>query len=172
MSSIALSGNASGAGVFTIASPNSASSFTATLPAATTTLVGTDATQTLTNKTLTTPNINSAQFATVSGTAPIYPCRAWVNFNGTTNTGGFCTVRGSGNVTSVADNSTGNYTVNLTTAMPDVNYSVLQGGVSGALRVDQTTLTTSAFTVLTTATNSGSGGVQTDQASVFAAVFR
>jgi hypothetical protein len=35
MSSIALSGNAAGAGVFTIASPNSASSFTATLPAGT-----------------------------------------------------------------------------------------------------------------------------------------
>lgn len=39
MSSIALSGNASGAGVFTIASPNSASSYTATLPAATGTLM-------------------------------------------------------------------------------------------------------------------------------------
>ena len=52
MSSVAITGNAAGAGVFTIASPNSASSFTATLPAATTTLVGTDATQTLTNKTI------------------------------------------------------------------------------------------------------------------------
>jgi hypothetical protein len=38
MSSIALSGNASGAGVFTIASPNSASSYTLTLPTATGTL--------------------------------------------------------------------------------------------------------------------------------------
>lgn len=44
MSSIALSGNAAGAGVFTIASPNSASSFTATLPQQTGTLVaGADA---------------------------------------------------------------------------------------------------------------------------------
>lgn len=119
MSSVAIQGNAAGAGVFTIASPNSASSFTATLPAATTTLVGTDATQTLTNKTLTTPNIDSAQFATVSGTAPIYPCRAWVNFDGT----GTVAIRASGNVTSVTDNGTGDYTVTFTTAMPDVNYA-------------------------------------------------
>lgn len=35
MSSVAIQGNASGAGVFTIASPNSASSYTATLPAGT-----------------------------------------------------------------------------------------------------------------------------------------
>jgi len=39
MSSIALSGNAAGAGVFTIASPNSASSYTSTLPAVTGTLL-------------------------------------------------------------------------------------------------------------------------------------
>jgi len=38
MSSVAIQGNASGAGVFTIASPNSASSFTLTLPTATGTL--------------------------------------------------------------------------------------------------------------------------------------
>jgi hypothetical protein len=38
MSSVAIQGNSSGAGVFTIASPNSASSYTATLPAATGTI--------------------------------------------------------------------------------------------------------------------------------------
>jgi hypothetical protein len=57
--------------------------------------------------------------------ATAYGCRAWVNFDGTTNTGGFCTIRGSGNVTSVADNGTGDYDVNFSTAMPDSNYSVI-----------------------------------------------
>ena len=75
---------------------------------------------TVANPTFTTPNINSAQFATVSGTAPIYPCRAWVNFNGT----GTVAIRASGNVTSITDNGTGDYTVNFTTAMPDANYGV------------------------------------------------
>jgi hypothetical protein len=88
-------------------------------------VVGTSDTQTLTNKTLTsptltTPNINSAQVATVSGTAPLYMCRAWVNFNGT----GTVAIRASGNVTDITDHSTGNYTVNFTTAMPDANYCV------------------------------------------------
>lgn len=41
MSQVAISGNASGTGVFTIASPNSNSSYTLTLPAATTTFFGT-----------------------------------------------------------------------------------------------------------------------------------
>jgi len=55
-------------------------------------------------------------------------CRAWVNFNGTTNVGGFCTIRSSFNVTTVADNGTGNYTVNFTTAMPDANFSACCSG--------------------------------------------
>jgi len=80
---------------------------------------------TVANPTFTTPNINSAQFATVSGTAPIYPCRAWVNFNGT----GTVAIRASGNVTSITDNGTGDYTVNFTTAMPDVNY-ILSGSAA------------------------------------------
>ena len=83
---------------------------------------------TVASPTLTTPNINSAQFATVTGTAPIYPCRAWVNFNGT----GTVAIRASGNVTSITDNGTGDYTVNFTTAMPDANYSGVVGGSAEA----------------------------------------
>ena len=86
------------------------------------TKTGTGAVVLGTSPTLTTPVINSATFATVSGTAPIYGCRAWVNFDGTTATP--CTIRGSGNVTSVTKNGTGDYTVNFTTAMSDANYSV------------------------------------------------
>ena len=46
-----------------------------------------------------------------SGEAPIYACRAWVNFNGT----GTVAIRASGNVSSITDNGTGDYTVNFTT---------------------------------------------------------
>jgi len=117
-------------------------------------VVGTTDTQTLTNKTLTsptltTPNIDSAQVATVSGTAPIYPCRAWVNFNGT----GTVAIRASGNVTSITDNGTGIYTVNFTTAMFDVNYSVTLGarpassGTNGRSLIAGTTYSTSAVQI-------------------------
>jgi hypothetical protein len=53
-----------------------------------------------------------------SGSAPIYACRAWVNFDGT----GTVSIRGSGNVSSITDNGTGNYTVNFATAMQDANF--------------------------------------------------
>ena len=76
---------------------------------------------TVASPTFTTPNIDSAQVATVTGTAPIYPCRAWVNFNGT----GTVAIRASGNVSSITDNGTGDYTVNFTTALPDANYSAI-----------------------------------------------
>jgi hypothetical protein len=57
--------------------------------------------------------------------ATAYGCRAWVNFNGT----GTVAIRASGNVTSITDNGTGDYTVNFTTALPDANYSAVFGGV-------------------------------------------
>ena len=59
--------------------------------------------------------------------ATAYGCRAWVNFNGT----GTVAIRASGNVSSITDNDTGDYTINFTTAMPDANYAII-----GAVRDD------------------------------------
>jgi hypothetical protein len=56
--------------------------------------------------------------------AVAYGCRAWVNFNGT----GAVAIRASGNVTTITDNGTGDYTVNFTNALPDANYTV--GGIT------------------------------------------
>jgi hypothetical protein len=79
-------------------------------------------------------------------------CRAWVNFNGTTNVGGFCTIRSSFNVTSVADNGTGDYTVNITNALPDANYIICTGGVRASAIVGSSLLTyTDGQTKTTTA---------------------
>ena len=58
-----------------------------------------------------------------------YKCRAWVNFNGT----GTVAIRASGNVSSITDNGTGQYTVNFTTAMQDANYDVVLGSVAQTL---------------------------------------
>ena len=58
------------------------------------------------------------------GAAPLYACRAWVNFNGT----GTVAIRASGNVSSITDNGSGDYTVNFTTAMPDANYAMSGSG--------------------------------------------
>jgi hypothetical protein len=67
---------------------------------------------------------SSANFKFNSGygsVATSYGCRAWVNFNGT----GTVAIRASGNVSSITDNGTGDYTVNLTNAMPDADYSMV-----------------------------------------------
>ena len=56
-----------------------------------------------------------------SGSAPVYAVRAWVNFNGT----GTVAIRDSGNVSSITDNGTGDYTVNFTTAIEDSDYAIL-----------------------------------------------
>lgn len=60
-----------------------------------------------------------AALSTASGSAPSYSARAWVNFDGT----GTVAIRASGNVSSITDNGTGDYTVNFTTAMADANYA-------------------------------------------------
>jgi len=70
----------------------------------------------------TTGNVVSSQVAdafNATGSAPLFACRAWVNFNGA----GTVAIRASGNVSSITDNGTGDYTVNFATAMPDANYA-------------------------------------------------
>ena len=51
--------------------------------------------------------------------ATAYGCRAWVNFNGT----GTVAIREDGNVSSITDNGTADYTVNFAVNMPDINYA-------------------------------------------------
>jgi hypothetical protein len=63
MSQVTLEGNASGTGIFTVAAPNSNTNRTLTLPDATGTVVTTDATQTLTNKSISGAQINSGTVA-------------------------------------------------------------------------------------------------------------
>lgn len=60
-----------------------------------------------------------AGLGSLEGSAPAYACRAWVNFNGT----GTVAIRGSGNVSSITDNGTGNYTVHFTIAFIDNIYA-------------------------------------------------
>ena len=108
MSKITLSSNASGTGTLTIASPNTSTNRTLTLPDSTGTMATAESTL--------------AQF-NASGSAPVYACRAWVNFNGT----GTVAIRASGNVSSITDHGTGEYTVNFSIALPDRDYTFTQG---------------------------------------------
>jgi hypothetical protein len=104
-----------------------------------------------------------------TGSAPIYACRAWVNFNGT----GTVAIRASGNVTSITDGGTGIYTVNFTTALPDDDYSVVcsperQSGsdvTAATIEANQTTSSVQIRTIL-------QGSSYRDIATVCVAIFR
>ena len=118
MSSVVIKGNASGTGSVTIESPNTNSDYTVTLPQATTALVGTDATQTLTNKTWASPASSTISSATsqasTSGTSidftgiPSWVKRITVLFDGvsTNGTSGLLIQIGSGSVTTSGYTST------------------------------------------------------------------
>ena len=95
---------------------------------------------------------NDGSFSSViPGGSTLYPrfgCRAWVNFNGT----GTVAIRGSGNVSSITDHGVGAYTINFTTAMPDVNYTLTgtagQNGTGiGALAIEAGTTAPTTTTV-------------------------
>ena len=67
--------------------------------------------------TVDTLNSSTGVLATQNGMSGV--AKAWVNFNGTTNT-----IRSSFNVTSTTKIGTGNWRINLTTAMPNANNAV------------------------------------------------
>ena len=134
-----------------------------------TTKTGTGAVVLGTSPTLTTPTFDSASLATISGTAPLYMCRAWVNFNGT----GTVAIRASGNVSSITDNAVGNYRINFTTAIVDANYcptGTAEDVTSGSFVTGDaaTVPTTSGFTfyVITSA------GATNDAVRVNVGIFR
>ena len=111
-----------------------------------------------------------------SGSAPVYACRAWVNFDGT----GTVSIRASGNVSSITDNGTGNYTVNFTTAMPDANYSVvglnqfsqdntINNNSGMGIRRTSNALLTGSVTVMTGLNDTAT---QADSTTVCVSIFR
>jgi hypothetical protein len=115
---------------------------------------------------------NASIMSTPVGTAPGYMARAWVNFNGT----GTVAIRASGNVTSITDNGTGDYTVNFTVAMSDANYSVVAMGqeVAGPSLVVMYVCRTSPYaagSIRLQGINT-SGTTNADTAFVNVAVFR
>ncbi len=103
--------------------------------------------------------------------ATAFGCRAWVNFNGQ----GTVAIRGSGNVSSITDNGTGNYTVNFAVAMPNTNYAAIgsaatSGAVNGLLLSSGNTgSTTSGTTVVAIGVNTFS---TYDPEAMHVAVFR
>jgi hypothetical protein len=114
--------NTSSGGSIALTPADTVSNITVTVPATTGTLATSESTL--------------AQF-NATGSAPVYACRAWVNFNGT----GTVAIRASGNVSSITDNGTGDYTVNFTTAMQDANYGFTTGSrvinVPSVLGIDE-----------------------------------
>jgi hypothetical protein len=108
----------------------------------------------------------------LSSTGENKVCQAWVNFNGS----GTVAIRDSHNVSSITDNGTGRFRVNLTTSMPNANYSVALGseGVPDRMMIAlgngnyPANVTTSAFGILT---KSASSSTQYDPTIVAAQVF-
>lgn len=92
-----------------------------------------------------------------SGSAPVFGCRAWVNFDGLRDsTGALSTantarlIRASGNVTSVVRNGTGDFTVNFATSLPDGNYAVGSASSDNARNFRITTMLAGSYRFLNT----------------------
>ena len=130
---------------------------------------------TLANSSVSAAKLNGAQ----GGSAPIYGARAWVNFDGKSSSPS--TIRGSGNITSVTKNGTGDYTINFSTAMSDANYSAVVSvdddahptdGTSSSDIVNLRSLASGSVRVITSYSNPGQYRLAADYSFVTACIFR
>lgn len=119
---------------------------------------------TITVQTISNGSVSTSSANVINGSA-----KAWVNFNGT----GTVAIRASYNVSSITDNGTGDYTINLTNALADANYSALisAGNPSDTPNIDRET--TIAYTTTTCRINFVNSGVSNvDPTFVNFAAFR
>ena len=118
--------------------------------------------------------IRATTISDLAGTGPAtltgqYAAKAWVNFNGT----GTVAIRQSGNVSSITDVGTGDYTVNFTTALTDADYSVnTNAGDVGATKFDRFVTPYSLSTGSVSITVRDSGGGLADNPLVALTIFR
>lgn len=129
--------------------------------------------QALLNRTkfLADTKLNTTDFKTqlnATGSAPVYACRAWVNFNGV----GTIAIRSSGNVSSITDGGVGLYTVNFTTAMQDANYVMTQACSREAITTGLDAYIGVQLTTSVSMDIRSGGGTITDTSIVCLAFFR
>jgi len=153
MSKIALEGNASGTGTFTVAAPNSNSNYTLTLPQSTGTVVVTGGAQTI-------------EFAAGTASTPS------ITFTGDTNTGIFSPAADTiafteGGAESMRINSSGNLGLGVTPSAWGGAYKVIQFGIDGVLNA--TTSTGNGVILSKNFFNDGSANkyINTDYASFY-----
>jgi hypothetical protein len=103
-------------------------------------------------------------------------CRAWVNFDGTgvVSPASATGIRASGNVSTILDNGTGNYTINFTIPMPDNLYCAVASVGDYASNATDQILSVNKFNVgnLTIRGNAGTSGNASELTNNNLVVFR
>ena len=122
---------------------------------------------------------NAVTYAKIGTTEQGQLCKAFVNFNGTSTVA----IRASYNVSSITDNGTGDYTVNFTTVMSDVNYcwavnghrgdgAGQNGGFSLAYATAANAYTSATVSSLRVITQGSAGSTGIDWPAVCVSIFR
>lgn len=103
-----------------------------------------------------------------------YGVRAWIKFNGT----GTVSINGSGGISALTDNGTGDYTITFNFTMPDTNYALVGAGSAnggnGGLGVNTSSQTPLLYstTQIRFVNFNGNTGAVLDGGAIGAAVIR